>query len=118
MRASRAMVARLVIIAAPPRTLARGGAALADHAQGTQLCADRWPRRRAHDLAARVARGCAQLGLSLLLAARCRVHAECVAALWLPRRSARLAAVAGGGSTPRSRRSPPYLCVGSPRAPP
>ena len=44
--------------------------ALADHAQGADLCADRRHRRGAHHLAAGMDRRRAQLGLPLLLAAR------------------------------------------------
>ncbi len=52
------------------RRVARGGDALADHAEGADLRADRRHRRGADDLAAGTARRRAQLGLPLLLAAR------------------------------------------------
>ena len=51
------------------------GHALADHAEGADLRADRRHRRRADHLAARAARRRAQLGLPLLLAARRDAHA-------------------------------------------
>ena len=50
------LLARVVRAAARTRALARGGAALADHAQGADLPADRRHRRRADDVAARAAR--------------------------------------------------------------
>ena len=50
-------------------------APLADHAEGAHLRADRRDRRRADDVAARVDRRRAQLGLPLLLAARRDAHA-------------------------------------------
>ena len=49
--------------------------ALAHHAEGADLRADRRDRGRAHDVAARADRRRAQLGLPLLLAARRDVHA-------------------------------------------
>ena len=75
--------------------------ALADHAQGADLRADRRHRRRADHLAARAARRRAQLGLPLLLAARRDVHALRAAAAPATRDEARawrdwlLRAVAG-----------------------
>ena len=57
------------------RRVARRRAALADHAEGADLRADRRHRRGADDVAARADRRRAQLGLSLLLAARRDVHA-------------------------------------------
>ena len=48
---------------------------LADHAKGADLCADRRHRGGAHHLPARADRRGAQLGLSLLLAARRHPHA-------------------------------------------
>ena len=56
------------------RRLARPGATLVDHAEGAHLRAHRRDRGRAHDVAARVDRRRAQLGLPLLLAARRHVH--------------------------------------------
>ena len=50
------------------------GDALADHAQGADLRADRRDRRRPDHVAARVDRQRPQLGLPLLLAARLRAH--------------------------------------------
>ena len=57
------------------RPVARAGAALADHAEGAHLRADRRHRGRADHLAARAARRRAQLGLPLLLAAGRDAHA-------------------------------------------
>ncbi len=50
--------------------LGRGGGALADHAEGAHLRADRRHGGGAHDVIARIHRRSAQLGLPLLLAAR------------------------------------------------
>ena len=58
-----------------PATWSEAVRPLADHAQGADLRADRRHRRGADHVAARAARRRAQLGLSLLLAARCDAHA-------------------------------------------
>ena len=52
----------------------RRGGALAHHAQGADLRADRWHRRRTDHVAPRGARRQPQLGLPLLLAARRHAH--------------------------------------------
>ena len=77
----------------------RPGDALADHAEGADYRPDRRHRRRAHDLAAGAIRRHAQLGLSLLLAARRHLHAAGADELGLYRRGGCLAplAVARGG---------------------
>ncbi len=81
-----------------PGTMARGGPAIADHPEGSDLRADRRPRGRAHHVAAGVAGGRSQLGLSLLLAARRDLHLEFPAAGRLQRRGLGVArmVVAGG----------------------
>ena len=56
------------------RPACRRHQALADHAQGADLCAERRHRRRAHHLAARAGRRPAQLGLPLLLDPRFDAH--------------------------------------------
>ena len=58
------------------RTLLGCGHALADHAQGAHLLADRRHRRGAHHLVAGMPGRRAKLGLSLLLAARRDTHAD------------------------------------------
>ena len=88
--------------------------ALAAHAQGAHLRADRRHRRRADDVAARVDRRRAQLGLPLLLAARRDAHAARAASragyVEEARRLARLAAARGRRATRRTCRS----CTASP----
>ena len=71
---TRAVLARLVRPLDLPRRLARPGRALADHPEGAHLRAHGRHRGRAHHLAARGDRGCAQLGLPLLPAAGRRLH--------------------------------------------
>ncbi len=81
------------------RRLVRRGAALARHAQGAHLRADRRDRGRAHHVAARVDRRCAQLGLPVLLAPRRDVHDLLADDRRLHRRGVlvpRLAAARGG----------------------
>ena len=80
--------------------LARRGPPLAAHAEGTDVRADRRHRRRADDLAARVDRRRAELGLPLLLAPRRDPHA----ARAHPRRLRR--GGAGRGATGSCGRSP------------
>ena len=77
--------------------------ALADHAEGADLCSDRRHRRGTYDLAAGKARRRQKLGLSLLLAARRHLHAARADEFGLYRGSVRLApvAVAGGGGCAR-----------------
>ena len=71
LRRHEAVLARVGRRAAPTQGRWRDAVhALAAHAQGAHLRADRRHRRRADDLAARAARRRAQLGLPLLLAAR------------------------------------------------
>ena len=70
------------------------GGALAADAEGAHLLSDRRHRRRADHLAARTARRRAQLGLSLLLAARCHVHAARADACRLSRGGAGLGRLA------------------------
>ena len=68
------ILARLVGAMPRDRRVVGGGAALADHAQGADLRADRRHRCGADDLAAGTARRLAQLGLPLLLAPRRDLH--------------------------------------------
>jgi hypothetical protein len=63
------LVARLEWALQLPRRVSRGGAHLADRAQGDDLGDDRSADRRTDDVAAGGARRSTQLGLSLLLAA-------------------------------------------------
>ena len=81
------------------RGVARARHALAHHAEGPHLRAHRRDRRRGDDVAARDARGRAQLGLPLLLAARRHAHPRVAHARRLPRRGpgvARLVAARRG----------------------
>ena len=73
---NRYLVAAMVESMPRPGSLARGGAALVDHTEGADLPAHRRHRRRGDDIAARAGRRRAQLGLPLLLAARCHLHAR------------------------------------------
>src|SRR5207253_8689899 len=68
--------------------------ALVDRAQGFNLCADWRVGGGAYHLVARTNRRCSQLGLSILLVARCRVDLAGANACGLSRRSAVLAAMA------------------------
>ena len=77
-----------------PGRVARTGGAFAADAEGAHLPADRRHRRGPHHLAARAARRRAQLGLSLLLAARCHVHAARADACRLSRGGAGLGRLA------------------------
>ena len=86
------------------RGVARPAAPLAHGAEGADLRADRRHRRRADDVAARVDRRRAQLGLPLLLAARRDADAARAAAGGPRRRGARLAQVAAARGRGRSRR--------------
>ena len=83
-------------------TLLGRGRALADHAQGLHLRADRWHRRGADHLVAGTTGRRAKLGLSILLAARCDVDPARADGCRLPGRGAGVArvAVAGGGGQP------------------
>ena len=100
----REALARLVVALHRAAALAARRRALAADAQVAHLQRHRRHRRRADDLAARAAGRRAQLGLPLLLAPRCHLHAERAA----PR-----------PATPR-RRSPGAsgCCAPSPAAPP
>src|SRR6185312_8952023 len=64
-------------------TVARGGGALADRLERTDLSANRGDPRRSHQLFAGDPRRLAQLGLSILLVARCNFHALVLSPLWL-----------------------------------
>src|SRR6478672_2240838 len=68
------MVGRMVPAVHVRRRVARRRPAIADGAEGTDLRADGWHRRGAHDFAAGTDWRRAELGLSLLLAARCDLH--------------------------------------------
>ena len=76
------------------RRVGRSGHAIAHRAQGAHLRADGRPRRGADDIAPGAARRNAELGLPVLLAARCHAHAARADERGLLRRSARLARLA------------------------
>ena len=83
-----------------PRAMARPGRALAHYAEGADLCAHGWHRRRPVHFAPRTPGGRAQLGLPLLLVTRRDVHVVRLDDGRLPRRSfgvARLAGARRGG---------------------
>ena len=90
---------------------------LGDHPQGAHLRADRRDRRRGDDVAARVDRRRAQLGLPLLLAARRHVLALRAHERRLRRRGAPLAGLAAARRGRRPRRHADHVRPGR-RAPP
>ena len=100
LRAHRDVLARVVVPLHLRGRVARGGDALAPHAQGADLRAHRRHRRRAHDVAAGGARRHAQLGLSLT--AGCATRRSRCSRSWTPgyyeeaQRLARLAAARRG----------------------
>src|SRR2546423_13656610 len=69
-------------------------AALVDHPEGTRSSRNRRYHRRRDDLIARAARRRTQLGLSVLLAARCDPDALRVTELWFSGRGGGLARLA------------------------
>ena len=103
-RRDRGLVAQVGGAVQLPGSLARPGGAIADHPEGADPRRDRGDRRGADHLAARGDRRRPQLGLPLLLGARRDLHALRAAEVGLPRRGARLAAVAaqGGGGHARA----------------
>ncbi len=102
-RGNRADVEQLVRELHLRWALARRGQAITDHVEGSHLRADRRHRRCADDLAAGEHRWRAQLGLSVLLAARRDVYAVRAVARRLSRRGAGVAGVAAA----RGRRQAP-----------
>src|SRR2546423_15634733 len=97
--------------------MARRRDALADRAEGFDLRAHRRTRRGAYHFVARANRRFSQLGLSVLLAARCRVDLAGVNARGLSRRGRVMAAMASArdrrksgpnaNNLRRTRRTPP-----------
>ena len=83
--------------------VARRGHALADHAEGADVCADRRDRRGADDVAARGDRRRAELGLPVLLAPRRDVHALLAADGGLRARGRGVARVAAARGRPGTR---------------
>ncbi len=107
--AHREPLARMVLALPDPGPLRGRGAALADHAEGARLRADRRHRGRAHHLAARAHRRHPQLGLPLLLAARRHHHPARADARRLLRRGARLARLAGPRDGRLARADPDHV---------
>ncbi len=68
----------------PAHRVSRSAQAFLDHAEGTRASPDRRTGRRAHHVTARKTRRQAQLGLPLLLAARCEFHGQRAASMRLP----------------------------------
>src|SRR5262249_19939283 len=97
------LLARLVGPLLIQRSQEGGGTALVVDLESVNLCGDRRNRRRSHYVAAGAAWRPTQLGLSLLLAARCDLDANGARFRRLPRGSAGVAGVAprragrGGG---------------------
>src|SRR5262249_14050587 len=85
---------RMVVALPLPGRIPRAGGALAADAEGADLLPDRRNRRGTHHLAARASRRPAQLGLSLLLAARRHLHAAGADAWRLSRGGAGLGCLA------------------------
>src|SRR5258708_40205288 len=77
-----------------PRRVVRCSEALAYHAEGPDLRADRWHCGRADDVASRMLGRHTQLGLSLLLAERCDAYLDGVDECRLLRRGELLARMA------------------------
>src|SRR5262245_54496134 len=88
------VLARLVGALLLHRSLEGGGPTLAADLEGVDLRADRRDRRRSHHVAARAARRRTQLGLPLLLAARCNLYADGLVGCGLSRGGAGVARVA------------------------
>src|SRR5215216_1722791 len=84
------------------RKMARCRSALTHYVERIDLCADWRAGCGAYHFVARANRRSSQLGLSLLLVARCGADFACVAARWLSRGSHFLASMA----TTRHRRQP------------
>ena len=91
------------------RRLGPARAPVAHRAQGADVRPDRRDRRRADDVAARVDRLGAQLGLPLLLAARRDAHAARAAPLQPRRRGGTVAPLADPGDRGRSRGRPDHV---------
>ena len=102
-RGHRGVLAAVAEPVALLRTLARDGASLGAHAQAAHVRADRRDRRRAHDEPAGATGRGAELGLSLRVDARRRLHALRAAQTRLHRGGRRVHAVAGGTLPPRRR---------------
>src|SRR5262245_13069298 len=88
------ILARLVEPLFPHRPLEGRSQAFLVDAESPDLCGDRWHRRRPHHVTPGAAGRRAQLGLPLLLAARCDVHADGPGICGLSRRSASVGAMA------------------------
>src|SRR5262249_5700462 len=102
-RCSRCTGAHRSVLAPMERSLFRcwaldgSGQTLAHHAEGVDLCPDRRNRRRSHHVTSRAPRRREELGLSLLLAAGCRLHASGTDEPRLLRRGAGMARLAYSG---------------------
>ena len=66
-----------------PGRMARRRVAIADNSEGAHIHAHRRYYRGADHVASRESRRPAQLGLSILLASRCDLHALCIVDFWL-----------------------------------
>src|SRR5262249_61835180 len=93
-RADRDVLVRLGLALQAAGGMGRAGAALDADAEGADPLGDRRDRRRRNDLAAGAVRRPPQLGLSLLLAARCDVRALRPGRARISRRGPDLARVA------------------------
>src|SRR4029450_10501356 len=85
------------------------GQTLAHHVEGVDLRPDRGDRRRCHNVTSRASRRCEELGLSVLLAARCHLHAPGLYESRLLRRGAGMAPLAYSGSRWQSEPGPDHV---------
>src|SRR5262249_24746161 len=103
------------VLAAMERSLFRcwaldgNGQTLAHHAEGVDLCPDRGSRRRCHHVTSRAPRRREELGLSLLLAAGCHLHAPGTDEPRLLRRGAGMARLAYSGSRQQPEPGPDHV---------
>src|SRR5580704_2935840 len=93
-------------------TLDRISETFTDHIESFDLCPDRRDRGRRHDFAPGALGRGAELGLPLLLAAGCHVHALGVDASRLLRGSAGMARLAGAGGRRQPAAGPDYVRSG------
>ena len=103
------ILARMVCPLLLHRSQAGGGPALVIDLEGADLRGDRRDCRRSHYVAARAARRRTQLGLPLLLAARCHLDTDGAGIRWLSRRSAGVARVAAAQRGGKSQPAPDHV---------
>ncbi len=94
------------------RALDGSGQTFAHHVEGVDLRPDRRDRRRRHDVASRAPRRREELGLSLLLAAGCHLHAPGLHESRLLRRGAGMARLAHSGGRRQPEPGPDHVRSG------